>query len=79
MTDLGGGSSQLEAYCLECHKCSKPLLAGDVAVVAERAGKQAAWHPKCFVCFTCEVSALVGLPLYSYNVFEEPNVGIGRM
>jgi hypothetical protein len=65
MTDLGGRSSEHEAYHLECHKCSKALLAGDVAVFAERAGKQAAWHPQCFVCCTCEVSALVGRLLWN--------------
>jgi hypothetical protein len=59
ITGLGNGSPQLEEYHLDCHKCNKALVAGEVAVLAERAGKQAAWHPQCFVCCTCEVSAFV--------------------
>lgn len=47
-------SSELEDYHLDCRKCKKTLLAGEVAVLAERAGEQAAWHPQCFVCSTCE-------------------------
>jgi len=66
LTDLGGGSSQHEASHLECHKCSEALLAGDVAVFAERAGKQAAWHPQCFVCCTCE-ELLVDLIYFYHN------------
>jgi len=59
MAGLGDGSSQHEEYHLNCHRCDKALLAGEVGVLAERAGKQAAWHPQCFVCCTCEVSAFV--------------------
>jgi hypothetical protein len=66
LEDLGGGSSQHEASHLECHKCSKALLAGDVAVFAERAGKKAAWHPQCFVCCTCE-ELLVDLIYFYHN------------
>jgi hypothetical protein len=61
LTGIGKESSQLEMYRLDCHTCNKTLLAGEVAVLAERAGKQAAWHPQCFVCCTCEVSAFVSL------------------
>jgi hypothetical protein len=55
-TGLGDESSELEGYHLDCRKCKKPLVTGDIAVLAERAGEQAAWHPQCFVCCTCEVS-----------------------
>ncbi|XP_021913698.1 uncharacterized protein LOC110826900 isoform X2 [Zootermopsis nevadensis] len=65
LTGLGNGSSQLEEYHLNCHKCNRTIIAGEVAVLAERAGKQAAWHPQCFVCCTCE-ELLVDL-IYFYH------------
>jgi hypothetical protein len=60
-TGLADKSSELEDYHLDCCKCKKPLLVGEVAVLAERAGEQAAWHPQCFVCSTCEVSVCMQL------------------
>ncbi|XP_023717877.1 uncharacterized protein LOC111870096 isoform X2 [Cryptotermes secundus] len=68
LTGLVDESSELEDYHLDCHKCKKPLLAGEVGVLAERAGEQAAWHPQCFVCCTCE-ELLVDL-IYFYHKGE---------
>lgn len=36
-----------------CHHCKKPMLLGEPAVYAERAGYDKLWHPACFVCCTC--------------------------
>lgn len=38
---------------LVCRDCSKSINFGEVAVKAERAGKEIAWHPECFKCHTC--------------------------
>ncbi|XP_036332992.1 testin [Rhagoletis pomonella] len=38
---------------VKCRDCAKPIALGDVAVKAERAGKEIAWHPECFKCYTC--------------------------
>lgn len=44
---------------LPCKQCNKNVLPGQVAVMAERTGKEVLWHPSCFVCTTCEVIILV--------------------
>ncbi|XP_017110188.2 uncharacterized protein Tes [Drosophila bipectinata] len=36
-----------------CCDCSQPIAFGEVAVKADRAGKEIAWHPGCFKCHTC--------------------------
>jgi len=41
---------------LRCKQCNKNVIPGQVAVMAERTGKEVFWHPSCFVCATCEVS-----------------------
>lgn len=38
---------------LKCRDCSTNIEFGEVAVKAERAGKEIAWHPECFKCYTC--------------------------
>ncbi|XP_073846740.1 testin LIM domain protein [Musca autumnalis] len=38
---------------LLCRDCEKTINFGEVAVKAERAGKEIAWHPECFRCHTC--------------------------
>ncbi|XP_058974841.1 uncharacterized protein LOC131800958 [Musca domestica] len=38
---------------LLCRDCEKIINFGEVAVKAERAGKEIAWHPECFRCHTC--------------------------
>ncbi|PWA30386.1 hypothetical protein CCH79_00017672 [Gambusia affinis] len=38
---------------LSCHHCKKPMLLGEPAVYADRAGYDKLWHPACFVCCTC--------------------------
>lgn len=37
----------------KCKACKQDIYAGTVAVKAARAGKEDAWHPKCFTCYTC--------------------------
>ncbi|XP_061679626.1 testin [Syngnathoides biaculeatus] len=37
-----------------CRHCAQPMLVGDPAVYAERAGYDKLWHPACFVCCTCQ-------------------------
>lgn len=37
----------------KCKSCKQDIYAGTVAVKAERAGKEVAWHPQCFTCHTC--------------------------
>ncbi|ALC41079.1 Tes [Drosophila busckii] len=36
-----------------CRDCGLAIGLGEVAVKAERAGKDIAWHPGCFKCHTC--------------------------
>uniref|UniRef100_A0A6A7G322 Testin n=1 Tax=Hirondellea gigas TaxID=1518452 RepID=A0A6A7G322_9CRUS len=36
-----------------CEHCSLPMMAGEVAVICERAGPLKFWHPGCFVCTEC--------------------------
>ncbi|XP_068144222.1 uncharacterized protein Tes [Drosophila tropicalis] len=38
---------------VSCRDCNLPIHFGEVAVKAERAGKEIAWHPACFKCNTC--------------------------
>ncbi|PSN56759.1 hypothetical protein C0J52_00029 [Blattella germanica] len=52
---LGDGAQAHEEYHLKCHKCNDTLKSGQVAVLAERAENQTAWHPQCFVCCTCDL------------------------
>lgn len=48
------GSNNTENQAIKCNQCKNNIYPGDVAVKAERAGKDIAWHPKCFVCFQCK-------------------------
>lgn len=43
---------------LECVHCCEDILPGEVVVFADRAGTDVVWHPKCFVCNTCQVRTL---------------------
>ncbi|XP_015227699.1 PREDICTED: testin [Cyprinodon variegatus] len=47
------GSVGLPQKNFSCHHCKKPMLLGEPAVYAERAGYDKLWHPACFVCCTC--------------------------
>ncbi|XP_030379499.1 uncharacterized protein LOC115627806 [Scaptodrosophila lebanonensis] len=38
---------------VNCRDCNLPIKFGEVAVKAERAGKDIAWHPACFKCHNC--------------------------
>lgn len=46
-------STPLPVAILSCRDCKKPIMSGEVAVKAERAGKEIAWHPECFKCSEC--------------------------
>lgn len=56
--DLSGKMAQMgdHSFHLDCKECGKSVLAGEVAVFADRAGDETAWHPSCFVCNTCKVN-----------------------
>ncbi|KAM8711585.1 hypothetical protein ACLKA7_012151 [Drosophila subpalustris] len=41
------------APSINCRDCGLIISLGEVAVKAERAGKEIAWHPGCFKCYTC--------------------------
>lgn len=58
---------------LDCHHCLKPIGQGEIAVLAERTGRGIAWHPQCFVCFTCQ-ELLVDLVYF----FHKGKVFCGR-
>lgn len=49
---------------LLCKQCNLKVLPGQVAVMAERTGKEVLWHPPCFVCSTCEVMFIIILMQY---------------
>ncbi len=40
----------------KCQECKEDLFPGDVAVQADRAGKDKMWHPRCFKCHACRVN-----------------------
>ncbi|XP_071448786.1 testin [Hetaerina americana] len=48
------GSVDTIAPKWQCHKCKEQVKAGEVVVVAERAGANVCWHPSCFVCNICK-------------------------
>lgn len=46
-------SVELMTAITKCKSCKEDIYAGTVAVKAERAGKEVAWHPQCFTCHSC--------------------------
>lgn len=52
LEDSGERAEPLKAVTT-CKSCKGDIYAGTVAVKAERAGKEVAWHPQCFKCHTC--------------------------
>ncbi|KAJ1523843.1 hypothetical protein ONE63_010400 [Megalurothrips usitatus] len=50
---------------LHCAQCTEAISPGEVVVFADRAGSEVVWHPKCFVCNTCQ-ELLVDL-VYFFN------------
>jgi len=36
-----------------CSGCNGAMMPGEVAIFAERAGKDKCWHPTCFACSSC--------------------------
>ena len=50
-----------------CPKCKEVLNPEEVGVLAPKFGDGVAWHPGCFVCYTCQ-NLLVDL---TYCVYED--------
>ncbi|XP_078270678.1 prickle-like protein 2b isoform X2 [Rhinoraja longicauda] len=48
-----------------CEQCGGQISGGDIAVFASRAGHGICWHPRCFICSTCN-ELLVDL-IYFYQ------------
>ncbi|XP_066934592.1 testin-like isoform X1 [Clytia hemisphaerica] len=57
----------------KCEKCGENLMIGEVAIFAEKAGKDKCWHPNCFVCDTCQ-ELLVDLIYF----FKDGKIFCGR-
>lgn len=51
---LSGAESNAPTPVMNCKECSEPIMSGEVAVKADRAGKEAVWHPQCFKCTMCQ-------------------------
>ena len=60
-------------FSQDCFRCGRPLLVGEIAVFASRAGENKCWHPGCFVCCQCN-ELLVDL-IYFYR---DGNIYCGR-
>jgi len=56
-----------------CDHCNESLYNGDVAIFADRVGKEKCWHPQCFVCDTCK-EVLVDLIYF----FKDGGIFCGR-
>uniref|UniRef100_A0A3Q2U0Q1 Prickle homolog 2a n=1 Tax=Fundulus heteroclitus TaxID=8078 RepID=A0A3Q2U0Q1_FUNHE len=55
--NLGRGNVRpfpLNVTGMVCEKCGGQINGGDIVVFAARAGHGQCWHPRCFVCGTCE-------------------------
>lgn len=50
---FAGQSIEPMTAITKCKSCKEDIYTGTVAVKAERAGKEVAWHPKCFTCHSC--------------------------
>lgn len=51
---------------INCKECKEDIKFGEVAVKAERAGKEDAWHPQCFKCNKCN-ELLADLVYFYHN------------
>lgn len=49
----GSATTDVTSLNMNCKQCSKDIHLGEVVVKAQRAGKDVAWHPQCFVCNKC--------------------------
>lgn len=58
---------------MNCKTCEQPIFTGTVAVKAQRAGNEVAWHPKCFTCHKCG-DLLADLVYF----FHQGNIYCGR-
>lgn len=58
---------------MTCKSCNLPIYTGTVAVKAQRAGNEVAWHPKCFTCHKC--GDLLADLVYFYH---QGNIYCGR-
>lgn len=48
-----GAATDVASLNINCKQCTRDILLGEVVVKAQRAGKDVAWHPQCFVCHKC--------------------------
>lgn len=71
--EVGELADTKETSKFKCEKCAEPLVPGDVAVFAARAGSDICWHPQCFVCKKCD-ELLVDLVYF----FRENDIYCGR-
>ncbi|XP_075166253.1 testin LIM domain protein [Haematobia irritans] len=51
--DKHGHADLPTKVAVNCPDCKMAIHFGEVAVKAERAGKEFAWHPDCFRCYEC--------------------------
>lgn len=79
-TAIGTQTSNIELFktpglkpVMPCKACEQPIYAGTVAVKAQRAGSETAWHPKCFTCNKC--GDLLADLVYFYH---QGNIYCGR-
>ena len=49
-------------------QCGDSIVGGDICITASRAGVSRVWHPTCFSCSVCEVSAASPLNIFSQSL-----------
>lgn len=52
-SEAAEATTDVTALDIQCKQCTKDIHLGEVVVKAQRAGKEVAWHPQCFVCHKC--------------------------
>lgn len=51
--NAAAATTDVTALNINCKQCTVEIQLGEVVVKAQRAGKEVAWHPQCFVCHKC--------------------------
>lgn len=51
--ECSAATTDVTSLNINCKQCEKDIRLGEVVVKAQRAGKDVAWHPQCFVCHKC--------------------------
>lgn len=63
-------SSREDTPSILCQRCTLQIHSNEIVVQTEKNGKQVAWHPKCFVCFSCnELLADLVYFLHKGNIY----------